>query len=320
MKIDFLVEGEPGKDADKMALKNDGYVGTTCDQEQFMMTMTVKGTRQENNGIDKKYQILVDDVTIVPSEMYLSTVTCTEPMVAMKEYSVKDLDCKDQEGNDPFEDQKEMIGQAQELEMTFTETDVSIKQDDEDPIVLGRSSAVGCGSAPTPAPTQPPTTQPPTTQPPTTQPPTTQPPTTQPPTTQPPTTQPPTEPPTTLPPTTQPPTEPPTTQPPTPAPTTLPPTPAPTTLPPTPAPTTLPPTQPPTQPPTTLPPTPRPTHPPHPTHPPTQPPTPTPTEKPSNNMVWYIIGGVVFVVIIVICIMCCCKKSEKEKNDKTPLV
>ena len=306
MKIDFLVEGEPGKDADKMALKNDGYVGTTCDQEQFMMTMTVKGTRQENNGIDKKYQILVDDVTIVPSEMYLSTVTCTEPMVAMKEYSVKDLDCKDQEGNDPFEDQKEMIGQAQELEMTFTETDVSIKQDDEDPIVLGRSSAVGCGSAPTPAPTQPPTTQPPTTQPPTTQPPTTQPPT-EPPTTLPPTTQPPT---------TQPPTEPPTTQPPT----TQPPTPAPTTLPPTPAPTTLPPTQPPTQPPTTLPPTPRPTHPPHPTHPPTQPPTPTPTEKPSNNMVWYIIGGVVFVVIIVICIMCCCKKSEKEKNDKTPLV
>ena len=301
MKIDFLVEGEPGKDADKMALKNDGYVGTTCDQEQFMMTMTVKGTRQENNGIDKKYQILVDDVTIVPSEMYLSTVTCTEPMVAMKEYSVKDLDCKDQEGNDPFEDQKEMIGQAQELEMTFTETDVSIKQDDEDPIVLGRSSAVGCGSAPTPAPTQPPTTQPPTTQPPTTQPPT-EPPTTLPPTTQPPTTQPPTEPPTTQPPTTQPP------------------TPAPTTLPPTPAPTTLPPTQPPTQPPTTLPPTPRPTHPPHPTHPPTQPPTPTPTEKPSNNMVWYIIGGVVFVVIIVICIMCCCKKSEKEKNDKTPLV
>lgn len=306
MKIDFLVEGEPGKDADKMALKNDGYVGTTCDQEQFMMTMTVKGTRQENNGIDKKYQILVDDVTIVPSEMYLSTVTCTEPMVAMKEYSVKDLDCKDQEGNDPFEDQKEMIGQAQELEMTFTETDVSIKQDDEDPIVLGRSSAVGCGSAPTPAPTQPPTTQPPTTQPPTTQPPTTQPPT-EPPTTLPPTTQPPT---------TQPPTEPPTTQPPT----TQPPTPAPTTLPPTPAPTTLPPTQPPTQPPTTLPPTPRPTHPPHPTHPPTQPPTPTPTEKPSNNMVWYIIGGVVLVVIIVICIMCCCKKSEKEKNDKTPLV
>ena len=301
MKIDFLVEGEPGKDADKMALKNDGYVGTTCDQEQFMMTMTVKGTRQENNGIDKKYQILVDDVTIVPSEMYLSTVTCTEPMVAMKEYSVKDLDCKDQEGNDPFEDQKEMIGQAQELEMTFTETDVSIKQDDEDPIVLGRSSAVGCGSAPTPAPTQPPTTQPPTTQPPTTQPPT-EPPTTLPPTTQPPTTQPPTEPPTTQPPTTQPP------------------TPAPTTLPPTPAPTTLPPTQPPTQPPTTLPPTPRPTHPPHPTHPPTQPPTPTPTEKPSNNMVWYIIGGVVLVVIIVICIMCCCKKSEKEKNDKTPLV
>ena len=282
MKIDFLVEGEPGKDADKMALKNDGYVGTTCDQEQFMMTMTVKGTRQENNGIDKKYQILVDDVTIVPSEMYLSTITCTEPMVAMKEYSVKDLDCKDQEGNDPFEGQKEMIGQAQELEMTFTETDVSIKQDDEDPIVLGRSSAVGCGSAPTPAPTQPPTTQPPTTQPPTT----------------------------------QPPTEPPTTQPPT----TQPPTPAPTTLPPTPAPTTLPPTQPPTQPPTTLPPTPRPTHPPHPTHPPTQPPTPTPTEKPSNNMVWYIIGGVVLVVIIVICIMCCCKKSEKEKNDKTPLV
>ena len=315
MKIDFLVEGEPGKDADKMALKNDGYVGTTCDQEQFMMTMTVKGTRQENNGIDKKYQILVDDVTIVPSEMYLSTITCTEPMVAMKEYSVKDLDCKDQEGNDPFEGQKEMIGQAQELEMTFTETDVSIKQDDEDPIVLGRSSAVGCGSAPTPAPTQPPTTQPPTTQPPTTQPPT-EPPTTLPPTTQPPTQPPTTLPPTTQPPTTQPPTEPPTTQPPT----TQPPTPAPTTLPPTPAPTTLPPTQPPTQPPTTLPPTPRPTHPPHPTHPPTQPPTPTPTEKPSNNMVWYIIGGVVLVVIIVICIMCCCKKSEKEKNDKTPLV
>ena len=320
MKIDFLVEGEPGKDADKMALKNDGYVGTTCDQEQFMMTMTVKGTRQENNGIDKKYQILVDDVTIVPSEMYLSTVTCTEPMVAMKEYSVKDLDCKDQEGNDPFEDQKEMIGQAQELEMTFTETDVSIKQDDEDPIVLGRSSAVGCGSAPTPAPTQPPTTQPPTTQPPTTQPPTTQPPTTQPPT-EPPTTLPPTtQPPTTQPPTEPPTTQPPTTQPPTPAPTTLPPTPAPTTLPPTQPPTQPPTTLPPTQPPTTLPPTPRPTHPPHPTHPPTQPPTPTPTEKPSNNMVWYIIGGVVFVVIIVICIMCCCKKSEKEKNDKTPLV
>ena len=292
MKTSIMVNGKIGEDADSIVQSANAYMQNTCDEDMFLMAATIMATREAANGVEKTWNLRPYDVLIKASQTYISTITCEEPMIPMKEYHVTDLKCKDDQGEDPFADQKEMIGQVEEVKMTFTAASVILEIDVGETMELARSSAEGCTGAPTVAPTTvAPTTVAPTTVTPTTVAPTTVTPTTVAPTTVAPTT----VAPTTVAPTTVAPT--------TVAPTTV----APTTV----APTTVAPT---TVAPTTVAPTPKPTPvPPKPT------PTPKPTPKPANYTIWYILGGVV-VVVVIICLACCCKKSNKSDEGKLPLV
>ena len=303
MKTSIMVNGKVGEDADSIVQSASAYMQNTCDETMFMMAATVMATREANNGVEKTWNLRPYDVLIKASQTYISTITCEEPMIPMKEYHVTDLKCKDSEGNDPFADQKEIIGEVDEVKMTFTAASVILEIDEGETLELARSSAEGCTSAPTVAPTTvAPTTVAPTTVAPTTVAPTTVAPTTVAPTTVAPTT----VAPTTVAPTTVAPT---TVAPTTVAPTTV----APTTV----APTTVAPT---TVAPTTPAPTPKPTPKPTPAPPkPTPTPSPKPTPKPANYTIWYILGGVV-VVVVIICLVCCCKSGKKSDEGKLPLV
>ena len=282
--MSYKFSGEPKMMPKKLVLDTKAFADEACGASNFIEEMKGYATIVDTND---DLNVRLDDFQFLLSEMIAPTFNCTLEMKPNRWYSVMDVKCYDEEGNDIFEDQREMIGQTNPLDITFEAEKIIVKEDEV--VEVPRTSDEGCSYVPTVTPTTvAPTTQAPTTQAPTTQAPTTQAPTTQAPTTQAPTTQAPT-------------TQAPTTQPPTPKPTPKP-TPAPTPKP-TPAPTPKP----------TPTPTPAPT--PKPTPAPTQQPTPAPK---SHTWLWIIVGSVVVVLVIVL-LVCCCSSGKTEETEK-PLV
>ena len=116
---------------------------STCDDAGHLMGMTVAGALKEVNDVQKKMSISFDKVLVTfYSEMVIGAYTCKEPLEVNKEYNVMDLDCKDESGEDPFEDVKKVIGTSTESEMTFGEE--SLKIEDE---TLKRTADTGCTCA-----------------------------------------------------------------------------------------------------------------------------------------------------------------------------
>ena len=285
------------------------FVGSECIESMSMMKMNMKTDVQRQEG--SILHVFVNDVSVIMQEMFISQLTCESAVEAGKEYSVKDLQCVDSIGEDPFKYVASTIGTAQELPVEFTESNVTIGDES-----MARIYSEGCSAAPTTvAPTTvAPTTVAPTTVAPTTVAPTTAAPTTVAPTTVAPTTVAPTTvAPTTVTPTTVAPTTvaPTTVAPTTVAPTTVAPTTeAPTTAAPTTeAPTVIPTTVAPTEIPTTIAPTVAPT---------TVAPTPEPEPNNSNIIMWIIIG-VVVVIIIAVLLWISCRPKRKEL-ETVPLV
>ena len=98
MKTSIMVNGKVGEDADSIVQSASAYLQNTCDETMFMMAATVMATREANNGVEKTWNLRPYDVLVKASQTYISTITCEEPMIPMKEYHVTDLKCKDSEG------------------------------------------------------------------------------------------------------------------------------------------------------------------------------------------------------------------------------
>ena len=212
-KNDVRFDGVPQQVPSAFFMISEMFVGSECIESMSMMKMNMKTDVQRQEG--SILHVFVNDVSVIMQEMFISQLTCESAVEAGKEYSVKDLQCVDSIGEDPFKYVASTIGTAQELPVEFTESNVTIGDES-----MARISSEGCSAAPT---TVAPTTVAPTTVAPTTVAPTTAAPTTVAPTTVAPTT----EAPTTAAPTTEAPTVIPTTVAPTVAPTTVAPTPEP---------------------------------------------------------------------------------------------
>ena len=278
-KNDVRFDGVPQQVPSAFFMISEMFVGSECIESMSMMKMNMKTDVQRQEG--SILHVFVNDVSVIMQEMFISQLTCESAVEAGKEYSVKDLQCVDSIGEDPFKYVASTIGTAQELPVEFTESNVTIGDES-----MARISSEGCSAAPT---TVAPTTVAPTTVAPTTVAPTTVTPTTVAPTTVAPTTVAPTTvAPTTVAPTTE-------------APTTA----APTTA----APTVIPTTVAPTEIPTTIAPTVAPT---------TVAPTPEPEPNNSNIIMWIIIG-VVVVIIIAVLLWISCRPKRKEL-ETVPLV
>ena len=124
------------------------YLGDKCVTETEMMVMTVSGGLKVANDVKKSVDWTFEKGTVkFINEMMIAQYTCSEPLELNKEYDIATLDCKDEEGNDPFADMKSQIGQTATIEMTFGEKSLSIVMDESDPMVLERLSDTGCHCA-----------------------------------------------------------------------------------------------------------------------------------------------------------------------------
>ena len=100
---------------------------------------------QIKNDVEKSATVTIDKVLMrFTNEMVISGYTCTEPLELNKDYDVTTLDCKDEEGNDPFADMKSQIGVPTDVEMTFGEKSLAFKDPSSEPLVLERLGDEGC--------------------------------------------------------------------------------------------------------------------------------------------------------------------------------
>ena len=155
MRHSLVVEGAIGEDADSVVQTASAFMKAACREELLLVSVTILSTRVLSNAANKTWNLRPTDVLVKASNIYIASLTCEEPMVPLKEYHVTDLKCKDSEGNDPFADQKEMIGKVQEVKMSFGNNYVFLEVDEGDVVALDRISAEGCKSTPTVAPTTP---------------------------------------------------------------------------------------------------------------------------------------------------------------------
>ena len=209
--IHYQVDGPLNADPTDLYLSVQTFMDVECNSTTEFLSLNTSYTLAAQNDIEKTFTATATNAFFKATELFIQGMNCTPALVIGQYYSVLDVNCTDESGEDPFADARASIGNSSSLYFSRNSTGLTIS-DGSEPLYLPYLNSVGC-SGTTVTPTTSPTTIPPTTSPtPTTVPPTTPPtPTTIPPTIPPtPTTVPPTTPPT---PTTIPPTIPPTSQP-----------------------------------------------------------------------------------------------------------
>ena len=122
------------------------FIDNKCSDNALAEKLTMTGPLAIKNDVAKSAEYTVEKVTVLFGlEAAVAAFTCTEPLEVNKEYDITTLDCKDDEGKDPFEDLKKMIGEVQPMAITFAEKYMKI--DGEEPLILNRLSDVGCTCA-----------------------------------------------------------------------------------------------------------------------------------------------------------------------------
>lgn len=127
------------------------YLEGTCSAGKYMMTTFTKGTIQSEN-IDKIYDVLVNNIFFVASDIFISQLTCETPIKPMTRYNVEEVKCVDASGEDPLASAKAIVGNIVTFNMTFNETTLAVHHDSES-ITLERISESGCYNPTEPPPT-----------------------------------------------------------------------------------------------------------------------------------------------------------------------
>lgn len=120
------------------------YMEAGCSEEMKATTMTASFSLKVSNSEMRNAELTYDKITLVFSnEAVISGFTCTEPIELNKEYDIMNLDCKDESGEDPFAENKKLIGTTTTSKMEFGEDYVVVK-DEEQEMRLERVSDDGC--------------------------------------------------------------------------------------------------------------------------------------------------------------------------------
>ena len=123
------------------------YSGS-CTKENLMTSITMNAAMRLKNGVQRDMVIKAEKITMLfANEEAIAGYKCTEPLELNKEYDVTTLDCKDEQGEDPFADTKALIGQDQDAPMEFGEDYLSVKNEQGQEIKFDRESDEGCTSA-----------------------------------------------------------------------------------------------------------------------------------------------------------------------------
>lgn len=146
MKQGMKVLGMMHKNPIYVANTISAYVDNKCTDSLMAERLTLNAALKVKNEATKDVELTVEKVTVLfGMEAAASAITCEEPLKVDTEYDITTIKCKDEEGKDPFADMKEMIGVAQPVQMTFSETTLSIGEDE--PLVFNRQSDIGCTCA-----------------------------------------------------------------------------------------------------------------------------------------------------------------------------
>lgn len=145
MQADMKILGMMHKNPIYMQYPVAMYLGEQCTEATEIMLVTVSAPLQVKNDVDKTVTVTPDKVLVrFVNEMMISGYKCTEPLEVNKDYDVTTLDCKDEEGNDPFADMKAQIGVPVDTEMSFGEKSLSLKDESGEALVLERLGDEGC--------------------------------------------------------------------------------------------------------------------------------------------------------------------------------
>lgn len=145
--------GEKKADLAMFILKDSYYQKQDCKEEDFTLAISHSYEAANSNAEGKKYEMIIKDVSVMCSEAFLSRFNCSEPVKPMVEYSVKNLNCTDSKGRNPFEHYIKDIGSATNVTAAFTASNMTLTTTKVSS-VLDRISEEGCASAPTPSPTK----------------------------------------------------------------------------------------------------------------------------------------------------------------------
>ena len=123
------------------------YMEPGCKEEMKASTITAFFSLKVSNSEKRNVEMTYDKMTTVFSnEAMIAGLTCSQPLELNKEYDIMELDCKDATGQDPFEENKKMIGTTTTSEMEFGEDFVEVK-DGEQQMKLQRVGDEGCTCA-----------------------------------------------------------------------------------------------------------------------------------------------------------------------------
>ena len=180
--IHYQVDGPLNADPTDLYLSVQTFMDVECNSTTEFLSLNTSYTLAAQNDIEKTFTATATNAFFKATELFIQGMNCTPALVIGQYYSVLDVNCTDESGEDPFADARASIGNSSSLYFSRNSTGLTIS-DGSEPLYLPYLNSVGC-SGTTVTPTTSPTTIPPTTSPtPTTVPPTTPPtPTTIPPT------------------------------------------------------------------------------------------------------------------------------------------
>ena len=96
------------------------------------------------NSEKRKFALTFEKIKVIYfNDMIIQGYTCTTPIEVGTEYNIMDLDCKDASGEDPFAENKKMIGTTQESDMEFGENSLKVLSDGSE-LELQRIGDEGC--------------------------------------------------------------------------------------------------------------------------------------------------------------------------------
>ena len=102
----------------------------------------MKAMNSEKRKVTLKFEKMM---AMFSNEAVIQGFTCTTPIELNTEYNIMDLDCKDASGEDPFAENKKMIGTTVESDMEFSTIGVTVKNDGAD-VLFERIRDEGCTS------------------------------------------------------------------------------------------------------------------------------------------------------------------------------
>lgn len=104
------------------------FNGNKCDESARMIRVTLGGMVKPIDSEHQKWELSADSSTITFYDMAgIADYKCSEPLRLNVEYDVTKLECKDSQGNDPFKDLKEGVGQTTEMHMKFDEDSLEME-------------------------------------------------------------------------------------------------------------------------------------------------------------------------------------------------